>query len=430
MEIKINDKYKPLFQQPNNVRYYIIIGGRGSGKSFVIGTYSCIKTYEPNNRILYTRYSMTSAKISIIPEFLEKIELLNKEKDFTSTNSEVINETTKSDIVFRGIKTSSGNQTANLKSITGVTVWILDEAEELDDETKFDKINLSIRKKGIQNIVVLVLNPSNEEHWIYKRFFKKKNIPSGFNGIVDNVCYIHTSYLDNIENLDESFLNEAEVMKRDEPKNYAHTFLGEWRREDEGKLLPLESLNFAPILFKDDEYTVANIAFSDPADGGGDSLSTIFLKLKDFDGRLYIYVQKVVHSQKDIGSNVVRIIDRIKETKTEHITVEVNGVGAALKYELMREIEINDIDIVLAGIHEKGNKDSKINAFYEFVKSYFIFDENYLNDADYSLFIEHLTSYKSGEDNKHIKDAIDVCCSAAKRIKLQYADLIWRAKTE
>jgi hypothetical protein len=41
--------------------------------------------------------------------------------------------------------------TARLKSISGITTLIVEEAEELTDETLFDKVNLSIRNKGKQN---------------------------------------------------------------------------------------------------------------------------------------------------------------------------------------------------------------------------------------------------------------------------------------
>ena len=36
--------------------------------------------------------------------------------------------------IQRGLQSSSGDNTANLKSIQGVTCWVLDEAEELTDE--------------------------------------------------------------------------------------------------------------------------------------------------------------------------------------------------------------------------------------------------------------------------------------------------------
>ncbi len=77
---------------------------------------------------------MTSAHLSIIPEFQEKIDLMELNSAFEVNKTEIVNKISKSEIIFRGIKTSSGDQTANLKSLQGITTWILDEAEELTDE--------------------------------------------------------------------------------------------------------------------------------------------------------------------------------------------------------------------------------------------------------------------------------------------------------
>lgn len=129
-----------------------------------------------NVRVLFTRYTMTSAHLSIIPEFLEKIGLLGYDNTFSVNKAEVINLGNKSDILFRGIKTSAGNQTASLKSLQGISTWVLDEAEELVDENIFDTIDLSIREKKVQNRIILVLNPVTKEHWIYKRFLRIKEL--------------------------------------------------------------------------------------------------------------------------------------------------------------------------------------------------------------------------------------------------------------
>ena len=177
---------------------------------------------------------MTSAHLSIIPEFLEKIGLLGYDDVFSINTSEVVNTKNKSDILFRGIKTSAGNQTASLKSLTGVSNWILDEAEELIDEDIFDTIDLSIREKNIQNRVVLILNPVTKEHWIYKRFFEDKGVEAGFNGVRDNVCYIHSTYLDNKENLSQSFLERIKTIKHRNFKKYQHKILGGWLDRADG----------------------------------------------------------------------------------------------------------------------------------------------------------------------------------------------------
>lgn len=209
-------------------------GGRGSAKSFstsLLFTKLCV---EQPQKILFTRYTMVAAHLSIIPEFIEKIDLLNASHLFDINKNEITNATANSSIIFKGIKTSSGDQTANLKSLQGVTTWILDEAEELTDENTFDKIDLSIRTKGIQNRVVILLNPSTKEHFIYKRFFEDAGVEPGFNGVVGDVTYIHTSYVDNLENLDGSFLKQVERIKETNPDKFKHVILGGWLNKAEG----------------------------------------------------------------------------------------------------------------------------------------------------------------------------------------------------
>lgn len=212
----------------------MVTGGRGSGKSYSLNSFLLLLTYESGHVILFTRYTLTSAHVSIIPEFIDKIETSNLTGDFHITKDEIINTKTGSKILFKGIKTSSGTQTANLKSLANVTTWVLDEAEELDDEETFDKIDFSIRAKGIQNRVILVMNPATKEHFIYKRFFEQRGVDAGVSEIVGDTTYIHTTYLNNKENLSQSFLSQIERMKESNPSKYKHIILGGWLDKAEG----------------------------------------------------------------------------------------------------------------------------------------------------------------------------------------------------
>ena len=229
--ITLNQKYSLL---GSDSRYFVITGGRGSGKSYSLNSFLLLLTYEVGHVILFTRYTLTSAHVSIIPEFIDKIETADLSHDFYITKDEIINKKTGSKILFKGIKTSSGTQTANLKSLAGVTTWVLDEAEELTDEDTFDKIDFSIRAKDIQNRVILVLNPATKEHFIYKRFFESKGVKDGSNIVKDDTTYIHTTYLDNYENLSKSFILQIEDMKARRKQKYSHQILGGWLDKAEG----------------------------------------------------------------------------------------------------------------------------------------------------------------------------------------------------
>ena len=230
--ININKKYAPISQADS--RYFIITGGRGSGKSFSINLLLVLLTYEKGHTILFTRYTLASAYISIIPEFIDKLEQLDIFDDFYITKDEIKNKRSGSKIIFKGIKTSSGDQTANLKSLQGVTTFILDEAEELTSEDTFDKIDLSVRQQGSHNRVILILNPTSKEHWIYTRYFEDKGVQEGSNITKGNVTYIHTTYLDNKENLSESYLSQIENIQKRRPEKYKHQMLGGWLSAAEG----------------------------------------------------------------------------------------------------------------------------------------------------------------------------------------------------
>lgn len=231
-KIKIHKKYKRILSKKS--RYFVCTGGRGSGKSFSITTLLCMLILEENRKILFLRKTLTSAHLSIIPEFTSKIELLGLGHIFEVTKTEIVNKLNGNVIYFRGIQTSSKDNTANLKSLEGISILVIDEAEELVDEEVFDRIDLSVRKKGVENKVILILNPSTKEHWIYKRFFIENGVDAGYNGYKNNVSYIHTTYLDNIKNLDESFINAVENIKITNPQKYTHTVMGGWLNKAEG----------------------------------------------------------------------------------------------------------------------------------------------------------------------------------------------------
>ena len=233
--IQLDPKYIPLFQE--KTRYFITTGGRGSGKSFGVNVFLLNLTYEAGHKVLFTRFTLTSAAASIIPEFIEKIELMGVESDFRITKDEIINLTTGSSIMFKGIRTSSGNQTAALKSLSGVTTFVLDEAEELTDEDTFSKIDFSIRSKIKQNRCILILNPTTKEHWIYQRFFMYPNVKEGTNGVKGDVTYIHTTYEDNKENLSDSYLEQLYDLKKRNPVKYNHQILGGWLNKAEGTII-------------------------------------------------------------------------------------------------------------------------------------------------------------------------------------------------
>lgn len=254
--IKTQPVYDPLYL--NKDKFIIIItGGRGSGKSYNASTFLERLSFEAGHKILFSRYTMVSAHNSIIPEFEEKIQAEGTQDYFSVTKTAIKNTFSGSEILFKGIKTSSGNQTANLKSLHGITTFVGDEMEEWIDEESYKKLLYSIRQKDMQLRVILIMNPSNAEHFIYKKYIEKTHKIVNIDGVEvqisthPDVLHIHTTYLDNIEYLNDIFLQQIKRLKEDSiaqatdeqgnfsqalfnKSEYAQKIIGRWADVSEG----------------------------------------------------------------------------------------------------------------------------------------------------------------------------------------------------
>ena len=343
MVLKLNDKFKPLVT--SKCRYFVLTGGRGSAKSFSTSSVLTGLTYERGHRILFTRYTLTSAHLSIIPEFTEKIDLFELNNHFDITNKDITNKLTGNEILFRGIKTSSGNQTANLKSLQGITTWVNDESEELVDEDTFDTIDLSIRQKGIHNRIILILNPTTKEHWIYKRFFQNNGVKEGFNGEKNDVCYIHTNYKDNIQNLSESFLQQVERIKQNNPQKYKHKILGGWLDKAEGVVF--NNWTFG-------EFNPNNLQTSCGMDFGfsvdPDTLTEVAIDKK----RKKIYLKEHIYRNGLKTNDLAKLI--LSKVGNKHIISEVDP-------RLVADLRHRGVNIVA---HKKGKIETGITIMLDY----------------------------------------------------------------
>ena len=296
---QINEIYKPLYTSPN--RYFLITGGRGSLKSSSIHDFVVRLTYEQGEGVLFTRYTMSSAEKSIIPEFLITLERLGVTDSFDITKTSIVNKHTGSFVWFSGIKTSSGDQTANLKSIAGITCWIIEEGEDYTDEKSFDTIDDSIRTIEKQNRVIWIQNPSTKEHFIYKRWLAdstKQVDVDGFKVTVSNnpeVTHIHSWYGIARHYLSKDWLRKADQAKINNPKWYYHNYIGGWLERAEGAILT--------------NWEVGNFDTSLPYCYGQDygfSVDPTTLAKVAVDNKLkIIYAEELLYSQSGMGTDAI-----------------------------------------------------------------------------------------------------------------------------
>tara|TARA_R110000796_G_scaffold218540_2_gene334469 strand:+ start:969 stop:2186 length:1218 start_codon:yes stop_codon:yes gene_type:complete len=306
LNIEISPKYKPLFSRPKEVDTYILTGGRFSSKSYTAAIASVNWAALLDHRIIYGRYTSVSGKDSTFPEVEEKIKLLGFENYFNISQNRIDGITNDSKIVFKGFKTGSNIQTASLKSLKDFSILVVEEAEEIPDYDTYEKVSLSIRGNNDfnsePNIKVLILNPTTKEHWIYKEFFESKGVEAGFNGVKDNVCYIHTSYLDCLEFVPKDIIRSFEYMKVNKPNRYKHIVLGGWLDRMEGCVIE----DWRIGIFDDSLPSVYGMDFgyvNDP---------TVLVKIATDDNNIYtsLKLHRLSMSTDDIIQFLEETIDR------------------------------------------------------------------------------------------------------------------------
>lgn len=424
-EIRVSKKFQPLFKllvgKFTEVDTVIITGGRYSMKSYTVSIFANTALRWYNWNILYTRYTNSTIIDSIKPEVSDKIELLGIDGEVTDTKTHI--EYNGNRIAFKGIRPGAKAQTANLKSLSGFNCFINDEAEELPDMKTFKKIFYSIRDTDKRNLSILILNPTTKDHWIFHEFFEKKGLEGGENCIVDNVMYIHTSYLDCTPSLiPRNIFADYERMKIDDPVEYENIVLGGWITEPDGVLLPKSQLHFQDLSNIPKESIIWRFAISDPANTGGDKYSNPFVYVAEINNRIVCYVVDVIHSTFGIEANVERIPEKIIERGIEVLFLEDNGVGLAAALLIKKKLPAN---VNFVPFHSSLNKETRILSHFEFIKRFFVFDINYKNNPEYFSFINDLTNYQKDGDNKHRIDAIDVLASAANVVKLKFHKVIY-----
>lgn len=351
--IKVQKPYEPLYR--NKDKFIIILsGGRGSAKSYNASTFIERLTFESGHKVLFSRYTMTSAQISIIPEFVEKIEKDNVSKHFLINAKDIKNIRSGSEIMFRGIKTSSGNQTANLKSIQGITTFVGDEMEEWASEEDYDKLILSIRKKGIQLRVILILNPCDSDHFIYRKYIEKTHKIVNIDGVDvqisthPDVLHIHTTYLDNVEHLSPNFLNEINRIKeisleqsRDElgvfqqhlfnKSKYAQKVIGRWSDVAEGVIF---------TNWKEGEFD-SNLPYAYGQDYGFSVDPDTLIKVAIDRRKKIIYCHELYYAQKQLSTeNLTQLNKKLIDKPSDLI------VADSAEQRLIRDLWDSGLNII------------------------------------------------------------------------------------
>lgn len=221
--VGVNDCFMPLYTtKPFRWQLW---GGRGSGKSHHAMDYAhYLASTLKYCRILFLRFIKDDIRDSLWQGFNDILNDKGHESqyDLRDHHMRATHKSTGNEIVSKGVKASK-TQTAKLKSIAGFTHVFIEEADEIPKEDKRKLID-SVRKKGVEIQIVEMFNTPPKAHYIWEDY---SLIPTKYEGYYlaeplpdSGISAIHTSYEDNIHNLNEEFLRRYENAKSGKDLDY------------------------------------------------------------------------------------------------------------------------------------------------------------------------------------------------------------------
>lgn len=236
---RFNHKYQPVFISP--ARYVHVWGGRGRGGSHFGTDYFLYKITQPQYfRGYLMRQVAGDIRESLWRDFNDRITdnesvdpSLFALQDFAMTAQYLPNA---NEIISKGFKKSSGNQTAKLKSIAGATNVLIEEGEE-NAEMDFDQLDDSLRTTKSDIQIITIFNPPHKDHWLIKRYYNltpaEEVHGKDYSGYYiatpkenKNLLSIHSDYKDNIQNINQTTIEKFEGYRETNFEYYATMIKG------------------------------------------------------------------------------------------------------------------------------------------------------------------------------------------------------------
>ena len=131
-QIKLPPKLIPVFSKPLGAyRYRGSYGGRGSGKSFNFAKMAAVFGYMQKLRILCTREFQVSIKESFHAELKKAISSEPWLQEAYDVGIDYIRGKNGTEFIFRGLR----NNVNSIKSLAGIDLTIVEEAEDIPEES-------------------------------------------------------------------------------------------------------------------------------------------------------------------------------------------------------------------------------------------------------------------------------------------------------
>lgn len=193
-------------------KFYFLVGGYGSSKSYHIALKIILKLLQEKRTCLVVRDVYDTIRDSCFSLFTEICNDMNLERQVLFTNSPMqMRFPNGSKILFRGL-----DKPGKLKSINNISLVWIEECSEIK-YAGFKELLGRLRHPTLRLHMLLSTNPVSRSNWTYKHFFKaqglddhelykKRVIKKGniyyHHSVADDNLFLPTEYIDQLDDLE------------------------------------------------------------------------------------------------------------------------------------------------------------------------------------------------------------------------------------
>lgn len=238
MKLKVNKEVNPHFEEflfDWDKKYYFLVGGYGSSKSYHAGLKIILKCLAETRKVLVVRQvydTLRESTYDMLMDIINDLEVGNYIKATTSPLKIVFHNG--SEIIFKGL-----DKADKLKSIHNISIVWIEECSEIT-YVGFKELLGRARHPKLPIHFVLTSNPVSKDNWSYKHFFiDETDLLNPIKTLDDNRLYkeriirtedtfYHHSTADDNYFLPDSYTETLDELKTYDPDLYRIARLGRY----------------------------------------------------------------------------------------------------------------------------------------------------------------------------------------------------------
>ncbi len=205
--LDVPDKLRPIITDLDNYRYFLLDGGRNSGKSNTIARLILYLGEQYNLRIFCGREIQSSIEESVYTLLCDLIREYNLQYDISA--QKIDHRTSGSTIRFHGFREQGS---VNIKGLEGIDILWVDEAQ-------------AITKATLDIVIPTIRKQRSKVFWTMNRYLDDDPVYTAFHGRVDCLA-IHINFDEN-KYTSEAIKIEAAACELRNADDYKHIWLGE-----------------------------------------------------------------------------------------------------------------------------------------------------------------------------------------------------------